>query len=140
MEIELGLIIKVICSNGVIESGKLIEHNEKQMVLELIDKSLFIIQDPFKNVIVIKTSPQQVVSSVSNVLVEAEPEPDRYYRQEELRAKNLAELHKLKAAEERKRAHELLINFKKSETLPEVKFGFPNFTKSVSKHPKKKTK
>ena len=136
MEIELGSIIKIICSNNVVESGKLIEHTDKQMVLELFDKSIFIVQNPLKNVISIKFTLKES-SNPSKVFIEDEPKPDQYYIKEDLRAKSLAELHKLKAEEERRRARDLLIS-KKIENLPEVEFGYPNFTKSVPKHFKKK--
>jgi hypothetical protein len=141
MEIEIGSIIKIICTNNVIEAGKLVEYTDEQMVLELFDRSLFIVQDPFKNVVCIRLTPQTTESSEpGKVFVEAEPEPDQYYRQEDLRVKNLAELHKLKAAEERNRARELLQRSKKIETLPEVEFGYPIFTKSIPKYPKKKVR
>jgi len=139
MEIKIGSIIKILCINGAIEGGKLIEHTKDQMVIELFDRSMFIVQDPFKNVIAIKVTVNETESSEpGKVFVEQEPEPDQYYRQEDLRAKSLAELHKLKAAEERDRARELLQQSKKVEVLPEVKFGYPIFTKSVLEHPKKK--
>ena len=141
MEIELGSIIKIICTNNVIEAGKLIEHTDQQMVLELFDRSLFIVQDQFKNVVVIKFTPQQIESSEpGKVFIDEEPEPDQYYCQENLRAKNLAELHKLKAAEERKNARELLQKAKKVDVLPEVEFGYPIFTKPIPKYPKKKAR
>ncbi len=142
MDIKIGSIIKILCLNGVAESGKLIEHTKYQMVLELFDRSLFIVQDPYKNVVIIKMSANETVSRTDpgKVLVEEDPEPEQYYRKEELRAKNLAELHKLKAAEERSRARELLQRPMKADTLPEVEFGTPIFTKSVPKYPKKKTR
>jgi len=141
MEIKTGSIIKIICSNNVIEAGKLIEYTVDQMVLELFDRSLFIVQEPLKNVVCIRITPQTTESSEPGpVFVDKEPELDQYYRQEDLRAKSLAELHKLKAAEERNRARELLQRSKKIDTLPEVEFGYPIFTKPIPKHPKKKTR
>lgn len=141
MEIEIGSIIKIICINNVIEGGRLVELTAEQMVLELFDRSMFIVQDPFKNVLAIKVTPQTTESSEpGRVYVEEEPEPDLYYPQENLRAKNLAELHKLKAEEERNRARELLRRSQKIETLPEVEFGYPIFTKPIPKHPKKKAR
>jgi hypothetical protein len=135
MEIKIGSIIKILCLNGVTESGKLIEHTKYQMVLELFDRSFFIVQDPYKNVVVIKTSISEMESSdPGKVLVEEDPEPDQYYRKEELRAKSLADLHKLKAA------RELLQRSMKVETLPEVEFGNPIFAKPIPKYPKKKAR
>jgi hypothetical protein len=139
MDIKIGSFIKIICINNVIEAGKLVEHTDRQMVLELGDNSLFIIQDPFKNVICIRLSPLQNESrEPKKVFVEEEIKPDQYYRHETLRAKNLAELHKLKAAEERQRARDLLRSSKIKE-IPEVTFGYPIFTKPIPKYPKKKT-
>jgi hypothetical protein len=139
MEISIGSIIRIICANNLVEGGKLIEYSDQQMVLELLDKSLFVVQDPYKNIVAIKIATQKIESSEpEKVFIEEDPEPDRYYRREDLRAKNLAELHKLKADEERKRARELLQKSSKINTLPEVEFGYPVFTKSVPKYPKKK--
>jgi hypothetical protein len=141
MEIEIGSVIKIICANNVIEAGRLIELTDEQMVLELFDRSVFIVQDPFKNVLAIKITHQTTGSSEpGKVFLEEEPEPDRYYPREDMRAKNLAELHKLKAEEERKRARELLKRSQKIEVLPEVEFGYPIFTKPIPKHPKKKAR
>lgn len=140
MEIEVGSIIKIICINNVIEGGKLLEYNENQMVLELFDRSLFIVQDPLKNIIAIKVDPPAKTSrKPEQVFVEEELKPDRYYPQEELRAKSLAELHKLRANEERERARDLLTS-KKIEAVPEAQFGYPVFSKSVFKYPTKKTR
>jgi hypothetical protein len=140
MEIKTGSIIKIICSNGVVEAGKLIEHTREQMVIEVFDKSLFIIQDPYKNVVAIKiTTNETKLSKPEEVFIDEEPIPDQYYPKEELRLKNLAELHLLKANEERKRAQELLKANKiiKHDTN---KFGFPDFTKPIPKQiPKIKT-
>ena len=139
MEIDIGSSIKIICSNGVIEGGKLIEFTASQMILELSNKSLFIILDPYKNIVAIKISSDTIESrEIGEVFVDKELEPDTYYSREDLRAKSLANLHKLKAEEERIRARELLQQHKKAEVLPEVKFGYPVFPKSVSKCPKKK--
>ncbi len=142
MNIELGSYIKVVCTNGIIEAGKVIEYTQGQLVLELIDKSYTIIQDPYKNIVAIRISVREKESSTEeDVFVDVEPEPDRYYRREDLRAMNLADLHKLKAHEERKRAIE---HFRRHQIKPvpppEVLFGTPNLTKPIPQHPKKKTR
>lgn len=142
MKIQIGSYIKIVCKNGVIEAGKLIEHTTDQMVLELIDKSYTIIQNPNDNVVAIRVSaPGKGSSTEEGVFVDVQLEPDRYYRDEDLRAKNLAELHKLKAHEERQRAIELM-RTKRIESVspPEVLFGTPDFTKPIPQHPKKKTR
>jgi len=131
MEIKVGSLIKVICQNGVIEAGKLLEHSERQLVLELIDKSIVIIQKPYDNIVAIKLSPLEKKSSKEEgVYVDVELKPDQHYRQEDLRAASIAELHKIKAQEERNRAVELLRSHQPRE-ISEVSFGLPNFSKPV---------
>jgi hypothetical protein len=140
MEIPIGSMIKIFCIGGVMEAGKLIERTKEQMVLELIDKSYTIIQNPDQNIIAIKISVYERKSSTEDeVFVDVELKPERYERQEDLRAASLAELHKLRSTEERKRAREKLTTHQIT-TLPEVTFGIPNFSKPVSKYPKKKTR
>lgn len=139
MEIELGSIIKIICHNNLIESGKVIELNKHQLVLELVDHSVVIIQDPFRNIIAIKILSSIKPREIKEVLVDDDVKPDNYYPKETLRAMRLADLHKLKAAEERKRARELLQSHKLNN-LPEVQFGIPNFSKSVFKYPTTKAR
>ncbi len=140
MKIPIGSLIKIYCQGGVMEAGKLIEHSKEQMVLELIDKSYTIIQNPDQNVIAIKISAFESKSSTEkDVFVDVELKPERYNRQEELRAAGLAELHKLKASEERKRAKEKLTSYQLT-ARPEVAFGLPDFSKPIPKHPKKKTR
>jgi hypothetical protein len=140
MEISIGSMIKIFCLGGVMEAGKLIERTKEQMVLELIDKSYTIIQNPDQNIIAIKISAYERKSSTEDeVFVDVELKPERYARKEDLRAASLAELHKLKANEERKRAREKLTSYQLT-AQPEVAFGLPDFSKSVSKYPKKKTR
>lgn len=153
MKIEHGYYIKIICSNGVIESGKVIEFNKEQAVLKLIDNSLFIILNPYTNIVAIKLSNQEIESRdySDEVYVDVDLEPDPEdpedlhekenfsFNKEHLRAKKLAELYKLKANEERARAANMLRSKKLKETQ-EVQFGIPNFSKSVFKHPKKKVR
>ena len=141
MKIAIGSYIKVICTNGVVEAGKLLEHTKAQMVLELADKDHMIIQKPDDNVVAIRISAQErKSSSEEGVFVDVEPKPDRYYRKEDLRAKNLAELHKLKAHEERQRAIELLRTHRVNPVPhPEVLFETPDFTKPIPQHPPQKT-
>lgn len=140
MKLQIGSLIKIYCQGGVMEAGKLIEHTKEQMVIELIDKSYTIIQNPDQNVIAIKISAYESESSTeSDVLVDVELKPERYERREDLRAAGLAELHKLKAHEERKRAREKLTSYQLT-TRPEVAFGTPDYSKPISKHPKKKVR
>lgn len=140
MKLQIGSMIKIYCQGGVMEAGKLVEHTKEQMVLELIDKSHTIIQNPDQNVIAIKISGYELESSTqSDVLVDVELKPESYERREDLRAAKLAELHKLKAHEERKRAKEKLTSYQLT-TRPEVTFGTPDYSKPISQHPKKKVR
>jgi hypothetical protein len=153
MEIEIGSAIKIICQNNMIEAGILLEYSDDQLVLEQLDKSVVIINDPKKNVLAIKIFGQKeqksiaegmavekVIPKQSSVYIEPikEDEFKPFIRDESLRVKNLAELHLLRANEERSRAAELLKSSNILKEMPEVKFGTPDFTKSIPKHPPKK--
>lgn len=133
MKIQLGSRISVFCVGGIHETGRLVEYTDEQMVIEYEDKSNVIIFNPKTNIISLwmqnetKSSTPEDTDLYSN------------YQKESLRAKSLAELHKMKAHEERKRALDLLRS-KSITGLPEVEFGTPNFTKPISDHPKKKTR
>jgi hypothetical protein len=141
MEILIGSMIKIFCVGGVMEAGKLIEHTKEQMVLELIDKSYTIIQNPDHNVIAIKISAYESKSRTEeDVFIDVELNSERYERREDLRVASLAELQKLKANEERKRAKEKLTSYQLTQQPEEVAFGIPDFSKSVSKYPKKKVR
>ncbi|MFA5758941.1 MAG: hypothetical protein WC942_06260 [Clostridia bacterium] len=136
MKILNGSKIKIVCNNGLVESGELVEYTNEQMILKLVDKSIFIIQNPYNNILAIKVFGQEIGSS-EPVYVDRELEPDQYYRDESLRLKSLADLRLELAKEERTRAKELL-STKKITQIPEVQFGYPNLTKPIYKHPKKK--
>lgn len=138
MKIEIGSKIKIVCKGNLIEMGILIEHTDRQMVLEAIDKSVVIIQNPYENIIAIKVSKQEKESSTRDIVfVDEELKPEKYERREDLRAAELAELHKMRASAEREKARELLTSFT-ADKLPEVNFGYPSF-KSFLEHTKKKT-
>lgn len=142
----VGDYVKVYFKSGLIEAGRLIETNETHWVVECIDKSILTIIEPLDNVVAVRVfKPEQdeekkeSSTSPSEVFVGEELKPTKYHRKEDLRAMELAELHKLKAHEERKRARELLRDHRPT-ALPEVTFGLPDFSKPVSQHPQKKTR
>lgn len=138
MQVTIGSMIKVYCQGGILETGKVIEYTKDQLVLELIDKSYSIINNPNQNIILIKIFNAKTNFNVEEeVFVDIDLKPERYERREDLRAAGLAELHKLKAAEERKRAREKLTTYQITKQ-PEVVFGTPDFSKSISQYPKKK--
>ena len=139
MKIVKGSLVKIILKNGMVESGKLNEHTSEQLILDLADYSVLIIQNPDENVIAIKVLAAPKKSSCQeSVFVDVEQKPETYYRDETLRVKSLAQLHMLKANEERSRAKELLLSYKPTQA-PEVSFGIPNL-KSIPKHPPKKVR
>lgn len=144
MEIKINSLVKIICQNNLVEGGKVLEYTKNQLVLQLIDGDVFIIQNPYKNIIAIRLmkaetksqNPVFVEKDIKTQLSEEDILP-----KENLNVKTLAELHKLKAAEERKRAKDLLTTKTISNTFKEVNFGYPNFTKPpVFNNSKKKTR
>lgn len=142
----VGDYVKVYFKSGLVEAGQLIETNETNWVVECIDKSILTIIAPLDNVAAVRVfKPEQdeekteSSTKAGGVFVDEELKPTKYHRKEDLRAMELAELHKLKAHEERKRARELLRDHRPT-ALPEVTFGIPDFSKSVSQHPQKKAR
>jgi hypothetical protein len=141
--IKIGSFVKIICKNGFVDAGKVLELSDNQLVLELSDKSISIILQPKENIVNIKVASDKILQEIEKPIYVENldiPEIEHIpFQREDLRAKKLSELHKLKANEERKRAEKLLRSNKLS-IAPEVIFGTPNFTKSFSQHPKKKTR
>lgn len=156
----IGAYVKLICKNGLIEAGKLVSKTKTEWVLQHIDKSHTIIMNPQDNVLAVKTfnnevkkdEPDTIESDTiesdtiepdtSDVYVDEELKPEKYHRREDLRAFELAELYKLKAHEERKRARELVLSHKPSKILNDehydidgVNFGTPQLPKPVSYNP-----
>lgn len=132
-------LVKVVFHNGQSESGRLIDCTEDSLVIETIDKQTVIINDPYKNVLMIKTMTEETDrSSVrESVFLELEPEIQDLTKKNDLRNKTLGELHKLRAQAERERAKELLQANKLAE-VREVNFGTPDFTKPIPNGPPKK--
>jgi hypothetical protein len=141
--VKNGSLVKIICKNGFVDAGKVLEYTDDQLILELSDKSISITLQPKENIVNIKVASDNVVQELDKPIhVEDSEIPEIEhvpFQKENLRAKTLAELHKLKANEERDRAKRLLLSQKLS-IAPEVTFGTPNFTKSFSEHPKKKAR
>ena len=138
MEIVKGSKVKVYCEGGLVEVGTVLEYTEKKLELLLIDNSVTIIINPNKRVIAFRVSNQEIESSnPSDVFVDVELKPERYFEDETERAASLAELRKELAHEERKRATEH-INRSEVTELREVTFGLPDLTRPIPKHPKKK--
>jgi hypothetical protein len=138
--VEKGDTVKIICKNGLIESGKLVKFEEDSLIIDQVEGTSLIILKPYDNVVGIKIlSIKEMSRPISEVAVQEDLELKERIPQEQLRVKKLAELHMLRAQEERVRARELLSQHKPTNTLPGVQFGTPQFKKSISKHPKKKT-
>lgn len=137
--LPIGTLIKIFCREALVESGSVSEHTEDRLVLNLEDGSVFIINNPNDNVIAIKIPLKNEVKSSSvpdSVYVDTELKPDKYYRDESLRAASLAELRKKLAKQERENAKALMN--RKNISHKEVEFGLPDFSKPVYKYPKKK--
>lgn len=137
----VGAHIKLICKNGLVEAGKLVEKRDAVWAIQHLDKSHTLIINPQENVVAVKVfkpEPDQEETESSTeddgVFVDQELEPEKYHRREDLRAAELAELYKIKAHEERKRARELLQSHEPS-SLPEVTFGTPQKAKPLSYNP-----
>jgi hypothetical protein len=132
-------LVKVVFHNGQSESGRLVEYTKEYLFIETIDKQIVIINDPYKNILMIKTIAEETDrSSVrESVFVELEPEIPDLTKKNDLRNKTLGELHKLRAQAERERVKELLTKNTLSE-IPEVNFGTPDFTKPIPKCAPKK--
>lgn len=115
-----------------------------EKVLQVLEKQVYI--DQAKNESQEVCNLPNVIKEQSNshLITESFVEKDDNISEIEfitpsLRAKNLAELHKLAAEEERKIYSDSL----KSNNFiscPEVTFGTPDFSKSFSQHPKKKAR
>jgi hypothetical protein len=149
---EIGAHIKLICKNGLVEAGKLVNIEKDEnghglvWVLQHLDKSHTLIFNPNDNIVAVKVfkpEPDQEETESSTddggVYVDQELEPEEYHRREDLRAAELAELYKQKAHEERKRARELMQSHQPS-FLPEVTFGTPKTAKPVSHNPIQETR
>ena len=134
MKLSLGSKIEVFCIYGIHDEGILIENTDEQVVIELEDKSKVIFLNPKTNIVSIWVQNETKSSTSEDTDVDL-----GRYQKESLRAKSLAELHKMKAHEERRRALEVL-RAKSIAAAPEVEFGTPNFTKPIPDHPKKKTR
>jgi hypothetical protein len=156
MRIVTGSIVKTISTNGLVEGGKLLEFTDDQLVLELFDGSISVTLNPRQNIVKIVIASEKVLQSfekqvyidpiknenIPNIIEEKIELPslidsEYNFTTSELRVKSLAELHKLKAEEERKLFNDSL----KSNQLipcPEVTFGTPDFSKPLSQYPKKK--
>lgn len=146
MEIKINSLVMVICNNGFKDVGFLKEYTKTQLVVERRDKNIIIINpEQHQPIIVILNEQKEEVNK--NVFVtkeevlelEKDLDPNNERDNTDLRTKKLSELYELKVKEEQKRAKDLL-NSNKTNTLPEVQFGTPNFSKSFSKYPTKKVR
>lgn len=102
--------VKVLFSNGMVESGTVVYWSDQKAVLTDGHNKL-IINNTLQNIIAI-----QVIApppKPNEVFVE-EKRPEEYFSRENLRALKLAELHKLRAEEERTKARALVRSFESS--------------------------
>lgn len=134
--------VKVFLRGGLVEEGIVLLWSDAKSVLRSVSsENILIIQNTGEDVIAVKISVER--RQVSRLPVEVadteELTPDRYYRDEGLRAANLAQLRRLKAQEERKRARALLTTFKPAGLGP-ARYGIPRKIQSVPFDTQKETR
>ena len=128
--------VKVICEGGHTQTGIVEANSSEELVLRLVDESLFIV--PSSRIIAVSVPKEtQESSNPSDVFIDTELKPTKYFKDEGERVKNLAELRLEVAGMERKNARDHM-NKKTITSIPETTFGLPNFTKPIPNHPKKK--
>jgi hypothetical protein len=131
--IPLNTIVRVLCVNGITETGKLSHMDDECICLDLPDGAVFMVNNPKQNVLAVKFQKTEQDSVFIEMPKEELP------RSHDLRTKRLAELHRLRMQAEKELAKQVVTGDKKLN-IPEVSFGIPNFNKSVFKHPPKKTR
>jgi hypothetical protein len=129
--------VKIYFKNGLVEEGIVEFWSQHKSVLRAISgNNLFIIQNTLQDVLGLKIFRDQ--PSISDVHVDTPTLKERI-PDENLRAMKLADLHKLRAQEERKRAREKLTTFSiETSASGQVNYGTPNFGKPVSNGPPEK--
>jgi len=135
-----GTHVKVYLRNGAVEEGFVEEWNKDNVILKsLIDSTITILHKPLDDIFLTK-----IIESKDKqpVFVDEEIKPKKYIRDSRLRAMHLAELHKIKAEEERKRAREALTTFKLSDNIREnTQYAEPiHVAKSIYNNTKKKNR
>lgn len=140
--------ITISLKNGKEESGLFELFNDEFLIIKKNDNSTLWIFNPKENILCVKIHEDKIKPESFNETAnkEALPLPKNVISSDDLKIKNLIELHKIKAEEERKIAKELLLSNKLSN-LKEVEFGIPDLRKlpkpgelPFSKHSKKKTR
>ena len=146
--------VQIFCQFGLVEEGVVIGFNEQVLQIQRKDKSIATILKPMDNIICVrklmpstekpKENKETFLNSLNrlNELIKKQhdsPEEKPLFEKESLRAARLADLYKVKSAEERKMIKDLLSQTSISNSN-KVNYGYPSFFKpSVSKHTKKKT-
>lgn len=102
------------------EEGIVVFWNKERAIIKAQgSNNKLIINKPEDNILAIKIVVE--LNEPLDIAQTQELEPDKYYKKEELRALNLAQLRKLQGKEERERARELLTTFK-AQGLPAVDY------------------
>jgi len=131
---QKGRIVKVTLNNGLTAQGIIESYTQEYLVLKQVDNCFVYIFQPNNNILMVHFLEKQE----KQVAVTNDLELPKYEPIESLRTMKLAELHKMRAQEERKRAEELL----KSKQIQnkEINYGYPNLgTQHFQKYPTKKT-
>lgn len=112
---NIGSTVKVYFKGGLVDQGVVDSWDENEAVLR--SSHSYSLINNLDEIILIKVYEDRKEETASEVFVDKELEPQEYHREHIDRALELAELHKLKAEEERKRAREKLTEFKPSANL-----------------------
>jgi hypothetical protein len=133
--------VKVFLRAGLVEEGIVLFWSDAKSVLKSVSSdNVLIIQRTEEDVIAVKLTvePRNESRAPLDVADTEELKPDRYYKDEKLRAANLAELRILKAQEERQRARDLLTTFRQSGLGP-ARYGIPRKIQPVPFDPQEET-
>ena len=116
MEPIQGDRVKLFFRNGLVEEGIVMHWSSTRAVLgSFSSDNVLIIQNTENDIIAIKVYRDKTQIESRNpsaqVYVDDDLQPDKYYRDENLRALSLVQLRQRQAQEERKRARELTTSF-----------------------------
>lgn len=124
MEIKPGQHVKILFNDGMVEEGIIEKWSDgKSAIRNIKGTSVLIIMRTLQDVkavqIILDKEPKHEPAKPDHkepVYVEESYKPDKYYAKENLRALKLAELHHLRAEEERQRARRKLTTFEPTFT------------------------
>ena len=125
MEPKQGERVKLFFRNGLVEEGIVDLWTQQRAVLRsFASKNVLVIQNTEQDIIAIKIYRDEAQLNSpypsAQIAVDDELKPDKYYKDESLRAKSLAELRLMQAMEERKRAREVTRSFTPTGLIQDI--------------------